>query len=359
MELFDRKESCFGCGACAAVCPRGAVEMRADEEGFPYPYVDGSLCSGCGSCGAVCPAKAPMPGREGRAFAVRCGDPELLLRSSSGGAFSLLAGAVLREGGLVCGARFDGDFRVVHELGTDIGPMRKSKYVQSDASGCFGPVRDALDGGRAVLFSGTPCQCHAMRLFAGDRPGLILVSLICRGVMSPGLWADYAAWLAGGGRLEAFDFRDKRGRNDGHIVSFTVDGRETASKMDRDPIGRLYMRCLGLRPSCHSCPYSRPDTDFDFTIGDFWGVGKSFPELDDGMGVSLVIARSGRAAELMELLGDSACVVPCDMEQAMQPALAGPVKPTVLRKLLMRDFARKGPDGRCDMGLILKKYAGV
>ena len=37
--LADDKSSCCGCSACYAVCPVGAIEMKADEEGFLYPVI--------------------------------------------------------------------------------------------------------------------------------------------------------------------------------------------------------------------------------------------------------------------------------------------------------------------------------
>lgn len=53
-----------------------------------------------------------------------------------------------------------------------------------------------------------------------------LVAMAVRGVQSPGLWADYVAHLAQDGQMEAYCFRDKRSRNDGHTVAYTVNGSE-------------------------------------------------------------------------------------------------------------------------------------
>ena len=38
--LYKRKEECCGCTACYASCPRDAIAMMPDEEGFEYPVID-------------------------------------------------------------------------------------------------------------------------------------------------------------------------------------------------------------------------------------------------------------------------------------------------------------------------------
>lgn len=55
--LFVKKEDCCGCAACYASCPKGAIRMAEDEQGFVYPQIDKKLCVGCGKCVAVCPIK--------------------------------------------------------------------------------------------------------------------------------------------------------------------------------------------------------------------------------------------------------------------------------------------------------------
>jgi heterodisulfide reductase subunit A len=48
------KEKCVGCGACASICPFGAIEWSA----FGEPKVIEAACEGCGICSAVCPVSA-------------------------------------------------------------------------------------------------------------------------------------------------------------------------------------------------------------------------------------------------------------------------------------------------------------
>lgn len=62
-ELYRDRSECCGCSACAAVCPRDAIVMEPDEEGFSYPVVDASLCIRCQKCSDVCVFKTILVNR--------------------------------------------------------------------------------------------------------------------------------------------------------------------------------------------------------------------------------------------------------------------------------------------------------
>jgi ferredoxin len=55
--LYEHKEECSGCTACYAICPKGAISMQPDEEGFDYPHINEDLCIRCYMCLMVCPIK--------------------------------------------------------------------------------------------------------------------------------------------------------------------------------------------------------------------------------------------------------------------------------------------------------------
>lgn len=55
--LFEQKEDCCGCGACDSICPREAIQMYPDEEGFLYPSIQEEKCIRCYQCIKVCPMK--------------------------------------------------------------------------------------------------------------------------------------------------------------------------------------------------------------------------------------------------------------------------------------------------------------
>lgn len=55
--LYKNEEECCGCSACLAICPKEAIGMLEDEEGFAYPSIDENKCVRCYQCIRVCPMK--------------------------------------------------------------------------------------------------------------------------------------------------------------------------------------------------------------------------------------------------------------------------------------------------------------
>ena len=193
-------ERCTGCAACCNGCPKGAIRMVPDREGFLYPQVtDG--CVQCGHCTHICPVlKQREPRTEPAAFIVWNGDEAVRHASTAGGAFSALAEYVLEGGGVVFGAAMDESLRVVHIAVKnlhDLSRLRGLKPIQSDMGESYQQVRLYLDQGRQVLFSGTPCQVDGLYRFLGEHPErLITCDVACGGVCSPGVWAQLVKSMA-------------------------------------------------------------------------------------------------------------------------------------------------------------------
>ena len=55
--LYEKKALCCGCTACYSICPRKAIQMIEDEDGFEYPVIQENLCVNCKQCIKVCPIK--------------------------------------------------------------------------------------------------------------------------------------------------------------------------------------------------------------------------------------------------------------------------------------------------------------
>lgn len=111
---LPERGSCTGCGACASGCPKGAIHMLPDREGFLYPTVT-DACIQCGHCAHICPVrKQREPRPEPAVFAAWNPDAAVRQASTAGGVFSLLAEYILDEGGVVFGAALDEELQVRH-----------------------------------------------------------------------------------------------------------------------------------------------------------------------------------------------------------------------------------------------------
>ncbi len=136
MIRITDKYKCCGCSACMQICPQGAITMVKDGEGFLYPKIDEITCIQCGLCEKICPiiSNENEHYNKATAYAYKNYDENIRLESSSGGAFSAIATAVLKAGGVVFGATFNEYFEVEHHYIQDVSELkcfRGSKYVQS------------------------------------------------------------------------------------------------------------------------------------------------------------------------------------------------------------------------------------
>lgn len=53
--LFEDRKKCCGCTACMIICPKYAIHMELDKEGFYYPQINDEICVKCKLCLKVCP----------------------------------------------------------------------------------------------------------------------------------------------------------------------------------------------------------------------------------------------------------------------------------------------------------------
>lgn len=362
--LKVNQERCFGCGACAAICSAQAIKMRPGTDGFLYPHISTELCVQCGQCEDVCPLDKALPSSTERFFGIKA-DLPLRQASTSGGAFRLLAEAVLAKGGVVFGAGFDENFHLRQsraENEQELLLLLKTKYVQSDPQNTFREVREDLTAGREVLYCADPCMAHGLKLYLeasrADTQKLLLTDHICYGVPSGGFWEAYVRYLekSYGNKLTAFEFRNKAKPDAGHTLLFTMAGKDHTQPLAENKWCRLFFKNISLRSSCLHCPYTQIGRVTDLTIGDFWGIENTKPDFDDGYGVSLVLTHTpqGQAA-LKNVLGPSTWFE-CSKEQAMQPRLQVCGKPSLLRKLFLQDLQRAKTLENLDMEQIIKKY---
>lgn len=308
------KSRCSGCSACSLVCPQGSISMIKDELGFLYPHIDEDICTNCQLCIRACPALNPLEKTqeiEIKAYAIKNKDKDIRFNSSSGGAFHALANKIIKEGGIVFGAKYSDDFLVCHgycDNEKDLNAFMRSKYVQSDIKDCFSEVRKFLDANRKVLFSGTPCQISGLKSYLGKiYENLLTIDLVCGGVTSPLLWNKYLEYQSKSGNLKNISMRYKE---KGYLTSegfpsysmkLEFDNQdENIQVISNEEDLFLSTRFAFYRENCYQCDFKGIRHDSDITIGDFCGINHIDRQADDGWGVSLVLIQSEKGRALLE-----------------------------------------------------------
>lgn len=302
-------------------------------------------------------------------FAAKNPNEQIRRESSSGGVFTQLAEQTIEAGGVVFGVKWNEHFEAVHayaETKEELAAFRGSKYVQSRVGEAYLQAERFLKQGRQVLFSGTPCQIAALRLFLRkDYDNLLAVDFICHGTPSPGVFRWYlgeeleqaaarqsgekiqfrsslpapsiakADVLAGKAGYEIKDirFRDKRAgwKKYSFVLSLKSLSKATAAgeknsvslsyTLDRHAFMRGFLCDLYLRPSCHACPAKAGRSGADITLGDYWGISSLMPELDDDRGISALTVNTEKGRRALHSTNAELHAAPYDDLCRKNPAL--------------------------------------
>lgn len=311
-------ENCCGCTACESVCPKLAIAMNADIQGFIYPKVNGEKCIDCGLCLKVCNAKNSYKSDVVDSYAVKNTCKEILKKSSSGGISDAIARNCINNSGSVYGVIYDEEYRVVTARLTNYSDLEKlygSKYVQTDPQKTFISVHDDLLAEKKVVYFGTSCHIAGLLSYLDekkcDRRNLTTVDLICHGTPSPSVFSDYIAWLRKNKNFQRFQFRTKAkpwgygSRNFGCTITYknmiSVNTKTLVDTLKSRVFLKLFFSNNCLRPKCYDCEYTdkRPA---DITIADYWGCVDEEPEFFSEDGVSAVIAYTEKGRNLIESL---------------------------------------------------------
>lgn len=294
------KKTCNGCTACALVCPKDAIEMVEDNEGFIYPRIIDDKCIKCGKCLKTCSNYSNNEDRKYIPYAAINNDKQVLAESTSGGAFGAIVNTLFAKEQAVCyGAAYNKDFEVMHMRADALNgtvKFRGAKYIRSNILGVYESVKQDLKEGKLVLFTGTPCQTAGLSTYLNkDYSNLILIDIICHSNPSPKVFKRYikALELEQGSKVKGYSFRAKSNGWDNRtpIVEY-ADG--TCS--EETTFITAFFRAIANRPCCYDCKFIKPYNFADITLGDFWGVDKltNISNYQDGTSLVLINTEKGK-----------------------------------------------------------------
>lgn len=312
--LYDRKADCCGCEACANVCPKGLIEMSADEEGFYYPRItDPKSCVECNACRKVCPVSHAdeISSSFTKAYAGWAKKEEDIIASASGGFAASLTDAFLKEGGIVYGAAYTSDYASAEYIRVsseeEAERLKTSKYFQARKNNVFRQIREDLKTKR-VLFTGLPCDVYALKRFIKDDSNLYTLSVICHGPTTEKIHQQYCALLEKKLRspITSFSARYKKNGNwkPYFIRAVGQNGKEIREQFNRTDYNTAFL--YFKRPSCGDCRFKNTHFAADILVGDYHAAAKGNANWNPH-GVSSILPLTEKGLELLHDADDTFC----------------------------------------------------
>jgi len=310
---------CCGCGTCAGICPRDAIEMTIDKRrGIYLPCLDDQKCNGCSICLDACPGREvnlpqfkrelfpdklqdPLVGSYLQCYLGYASDQQMRYNCTSGGlATTFLIYAL--EQGLIDGALVSkmNDERPL-EPQPFIARTREEVISAAGSKYCPVPANVALkeilktEGRYAVV--GLPCHMHGIR-----KSEAINAKLRERIVFHLGIFCSKNISFLGtefqlkrmGIRKEAVEKISYRGRGWPGNMTIRLKGKQKEISEFYPSYDDIKLNSFVI-PRCTLC-FDWVAELADISFGDAW-----LPEIkaNDKIGTSIVIARSELSNNIM------------------------------------------------------------
>ena len=291
---------CYGCGVCAVVCPKKAIAIDVNKDGFLQPVVNTS-CVECGMCLRVCafndkehsrPIDAIVP----VSAASWSLDENIRYECTSGGAAYEIERHLISKGFKAVVVRYNvSSHTAEHYIASTEEELKDSvgsKYIQSYTYDAF----SKLDKDEKYLVVGTPCQMDSLRHYIRSRKmedNFILIDFFCHGVPSMLMWKRYLDVVEQKiGKFDGIIWRDKEtGWHDSWVMK--VAGKYSSWFSKGDLFYQMFLgdRCLGK--ACYdNCKYKYDKSAADIRIGDLWG--RTYENDEDGVNGVVCFTQKGK-----------------------------------------------------------------
>lgn len=309
LEIKD-KFSCYGCSACANVCPKNAIKMVKDIEGFIYPEIDKKECIECGLCKKVCIYKNKKLFKydiNRKAYAVYSKNPQIRKTSSSGGVFTGLYKYVIEQNGYVVGVKYDKDMKPVYDMvkeESECELFKGSKYVRADCGEIYAKIKEKLENNNLVLATGTPCFISGLKSFLRkEYKNLITMDVLCHGTPSPKLFEKYIEELERKYQSKVINFKFRDKKNGWQTPTITIDfenGKRISKMLVKNNFGNAFSKGLINRPSCYNCEFVGYNSSSDIRVADFWATRDKYKSMDDNKGISMVLLNTEKGKNIFD-----------------------------------------------------------
>jgi len=324
MKIERITDNCCGCRVCENVCPHKCITFKLNNEGFIYPVI-GEECVGCGICKSKCPSNTdnvltPIDG-----YMAFSNDAKNRKKGSSGGIFGLLAREVIKDSGIVFGAAFDENLKLISksaETEEELECLYKSKYLQCNNTKMYKRVKEELEKGKKVLVCNTPCNIAALKNYLGrEYENLVLIDFVCHGVPSQDFFDKCIHWYERNKNIKilSYSFREKIKKSPTpHLfkIKYIKNGiyREKTNLYFKEPFYFAFQKRISLRMSCYDCLYAKKERASDITLGDFHDIEKFTNKYDRMQGISMVLLNTDKGKNTFDKILNNLTVEKFDIE---------------------------------------------
>lgn len=199
-----------------------------------------------------------------------------------------------------------------------------AKYAKSDFSGVFPKIKELLNEGKFVLYSGLPCEAAALKAYLRKPYENLLISeILCHASPSPKVFRKYVEYLGNKFNSEVtnFRFRDKSAgwlaQNNSIVVEFK-DREPLKVNARRNNYYRSFAKDIIARPGCGNCSFVYKNRVGDITMGDFWGIQHSDPEMFDNKGTSVLMINTNKGEEAWKSISENFIYKESDLKTAFK-----------------------------------------
>lgn len=323
MKNVSEISHCYGCGVCAASCPKHIISLTLDKDGYYEAAIaDQSKCVECGICLDVCAFNHKTCANQSQdegAWAAWSNNAKLRKKCTSGGIGFEIGRQLIEKGYKAIGCRYNIETqRAEHFVATTIEEYAQSigsKYIQSFTEEAF----KQIDRKQKYFVTGTPCQIDSLRRLIQKyrcEDNFILLDFFCHSVPSMHVWQAYMKLVEPKvGKITYASWRNKLDFGWHHNCVMGIDGERTSKPVnwnqsidqliterkcahvgrleDADMFWKMFLGNFIVAPHCQKqCKYKYDNSAADIRIGDLWG--KTYKDNEEGVSGVAAFTKRGR-----------------------------------------------------------------